>query len=116
MAAIPWPSSLPQEFHTAAGYTQQPRDNAIREQMEVGPPKLRRRATVQVVDVQASMYMTDDQHRVFTELYEGSLAHGTRAFAMVSPDGILREYFIEAVTYTLNDPWWRLDFSLMYIA
>jgi len=117
MAAAPWPVNLPASFE-AEGYAVRPRENVIREQMDVGPPKTRRRASVAVVDVTGEFKMTSQQKVQFDAFYRGVLFHGTRPFAMRDPDGVLREYFVQSVAYVQGAdiwPYWRVQLELWYI-
>lgn len=117
MAGAPWPAGLPQCF-SLEGYSIQPRENVIREQMDVGPPKVRRRASVAVVDVTGEFKMTAQQRLQFDAFYRGVLFHGTRPFVMRDPDGVLREYYVQSVSYSKGrdtHPLWRVQLQLWYI-
>ena len=115
MAAIPWPPDLPQCF-LRSSYAIAPKDNVLREPMEVGPPKQRRRSTVQVVEVRASMWMTGSQRRNFMVFYRKVLQEGTVAFALDDPDGYTQQYTMNAPpTLAPDGLGWRVDMSLQYI-
>ncbi|MEO8466237.1 MAG: hypothetical protein ABI640_12910 [Gammaproteobacteria bacterium] len=114
--AIPWAPDLPQKF-LRAGYQIEPIDNVIRESMEVGPPKIRRRSTVQVNKINAAMSMTNEQRRSFESFYRVVLFEGTIAFALDDPDGITREFFIIAPPVIQPEGrGWRVDLQLQYTA
>lgn len=115
MAAVPWAPDLPQCFQRA-GYQIAPVDNVLRESMDVGPPKMRRRSSIQVVRVAAAMYMTSEQHRSFRAFYYDVLSEGTVAFALDDPDGVSHEFnIIEPPTAQPSGVGWMVNFSLQYI-
>ncbi len=103
MTAVAWPASLPDDF-LDAGYTESPGENVLREEMDVGPSKTRRRATVKPVQVTGTIMMTRDQFKIWQDFYTDVLFHGTVPFAQRSLDGTLREmYVVERPTYSTVD-------------
>jgi len=114
MSAIPWAPDLPQRF-LQDGYSIAPVDNVIRETMDVGPPKLRRRSTIAVVRVTAAMRMTDSQRLTFNDFFRQVLFEGTIPFALDDPDGVSREYFVIAQPQMIReDLYWRVALQLEY--
>jgi hypothetical protein len=112
---VPWAMDLPQCF-LRASYAIQPVDNVIREPMEVGPPKQRRRSTVQVVHVAASMHFTATQRLSFLVYFRKVLLDGTIPFALPDPDGIIQHYTMTAPpTLAPEGRGWRCDMALQYI-
>ncbi len=114
MSTVPWGPDLPQCF-LRAGYTIQPQDNVLREQMDVGPPKARARSTVQNVEVKAAMRMDNEQRRSFLVYYNKVIRFGTIAFALDDPDGVTREYFMTGPPSLVPEGLgWRCDMQLRY--
>ena len=114
---VPWPPALPQSFEID-GYSVRPNENVIREEMEVGPPKTRRRASVSTVDVTAELKLTESQRAYFDGFYKNVLFHGTRAFRMRDPGGVLRDYFVQSVAYVQGGdvwPFWRAQITMRYV-
>jgi hypothetical protein len=91
---VAWPGTLPARF-LKAGYRETPRDNVIREEMDVGPSKDRRRATVTPVSVRAQMILTQAQASTFEAYFRTTLLSGTVAFDMPDLLGTTREMFIK---------------------
>ena len=117
MAAVLWPTALPQSFEIE-GYSIRPSENVIREQMEVGPPKTRRRASVSTVAVAAELKLTESQREFFDAFYKNVLFHGTRAFKMRDTGGTFREYFVQSVAYVTGQdvwPYWRCQLQMEYV-
>jgi hypothetical protein len=115
--AVVWPAALPQSFEID-GYSIQPSDNVIREQMEVGPAKTRRRASVSTVQVSAELKLSETQRGYFDGFYKNVLFHGTNAFRMRDPGGTLRDYFIMSVSYAQGQdiwPFWRAQLQMFYV-
>ena len=90
---VAWPGSLPARF-LKRGYSETPGDNVLREEMDVGPRKSRRRSTVTPVQVSAQMILTAAQHVTFDDYYLNTLFEGTVAFDMPDIRGTVREMFI----------------------
>lgn len=116
--AVVWPSTLPAQFHID-GYSESPKDNVITEEMEVGPPKVRRRASVSTVEVTAQMLLTLAQKEYFQGFYRNVLFSGTIPFKKRDDHGVLREFY--ARSYSLVQdmsvaPYWRCTLQLWYVA
>ncbi len=115
---VQWPAALPQTFRVD-GASIEPQENVIRETMDVGPPKTRRRASVSWVRATNEMLLTDAQRRFFHAFYRTTLFHGTRPFQKRDDDGVLRDYFMFAPPRYSQDmsiwPYWRCQLSLEYI-
>jgi hypothetical protein len=115
VSTVPWAPDLPQCF-LRESYQLQPTDNVLREEMEIGPPKQRRRSTVQVVHVQASMQFTAEQRRNFLIYYRKVILEGTVAFALEDPDGIVQHYTMTAPpSLAPQGTGWRCAMALQYI-
>lgn len=104
MTAVAWPASLPK--FRLDGYAETVGENVLREEMDVGPNKTRRRATVVPVSVTGTVVMTKSQFATWQNFYTNVLFHGTVAFAMKSLDGTLRDMYVtEPPNYA---PWNQL--------
>lgn len=115
MATVPWAPDLPQCF-LRDSYAIQYADNVLREPMDVGPPKSRRRSTVQVVNVRASMQFTAAQRRSFSTYYRKVLLDGTVPFALDDPDGVVQHYTMTAPpSLAPVGLGWRCEMQLQYI-
>lgn len=113
MASVPWPADLPQQPLNEP-YARTLRDNVIREPMEVGPPKKRRRATVPVYEVDEVFLLTDAQRDVFWSLYNGVLGQGTVGVTRLTPENRLRDYFILQAAEARQELHWRLQLRCEY--
>lgn len=112
--AVPWPPDLPQCF-LRASYGIQPLDNVLRSEMDVGPPKMRRRSTLNVVQVSASMWFTQAQRRSFQIYYRTVILEGTVPFVLDDPDGISQQYYMAAPPSLVPEGLgWRCDMKLQY--
>lgn len=79
-----WPVGLPQtpEF---GSFSEQKQRNATSFTPEVGPPKMRKRATASGSQVTAKFRMTDAQVVTFNDFFENTLDDGTIAFDWAHP-------------------------------
>lgn len=74
-----WPASLPQD-PLAPEYSERGGGNVVRTQMDVGPPKLRRRYTGEITEYAIGLYLTQAQVATLETFYTTTLVHGTTAF------------------------------------
>ena len=81
---VAWPGSLPQS-PLIGGYQRQDGDMALRTAMDVGPAKLRKRATAVPDAVSFSMLMTKSQLTTLETFYENSLNGGTDVVDFTDP-------------------------------
>jgi hypothetical protein len=79
-----WPASLPQNLEIT-GLQESPPNLTIRTPMEVGPPKLRRRATAGVRPIQGRQLLTKTQVATLDTFYVTTLAGGSLPFDWVHP-------------------------------
>lgn len=78
-----WPASLPLPLMSGLSYA--PRDQGITTQMQVGPPKRRRRSSADVVDYAAPVQFTGAQVATFRTFFSTTLAGGTLPFDLPDP-------------------------------
>ena len=80
-----WPAVLPQ-VPLLDGFSCQPAVNGlIATEMDVGPPKVRRRFTTSSAAMQASWVLNDEQLDVFFDFFEIELADGALSFTAEHP-------------------------------
>ncbi len=109
-----WPASLPQA-PLLRGYSEQGQGNTIRTQMDVGPPKRRRRYTAELVQYQMMVLLTEAQLATFETFYTSTLSHGADAFDWVDHRaGTTLEYaFVGRPQYTpAGGGLWEVSFTL----
>lgn len=80
---IVWPSTLP-EYFFAHRYTETPRSQSIRSEVDVGLAQVRRRYTKEIYDINGSMRMSQDQLTIFDEWFDDILLGGTQTFIMTN--------------------------------
>ena len=69
----------------AVGLANTPAPNTIRTKMDVGPDKIRRRATTTVREVQIPSDMRGDQYQALLAFYETTLKSGSLPFTWEDP-------------------------------
>jgi len=84
--SISWPVSLPQ-YVEKDQYTESPPDARIRTQMDMGPPKVRRRFSAQVRPFQVVLTLDKEQLDTFDEFWRIGTAGGSLAFEFPNPRG-----------------------------
>ena len=89
MTILSWPPELPQKF-LIEGYSETPGDNVLREQMDVGPAKVRRRSTTAPVRISGQMLMTLEQLKRFRQFYRSETFDGTVPFLFADITGSIR--------------------------
>lgn len=78
-----WPSSLPQK--PLRGVSETRESNVIRSPVELGPAKLRRRYTVDIILFSVTLPMTKSEVDTFNAFYETTIDHGSLAFDWIHP-------------------------------
>lgn len=109
-----FPPAIEQCF-LIAGYMQQGESNVIRSGVEVGPAKLRRRYTMPIRNVKASMKLTTDELRIFDTFFHSVLMSGVKRFLFADPvSGTQKEYrFIDPPVYSpISEEFWSIEMSL----
>lgn len=84
MAAQTWPSGLP-DYVLQDGYSEQPPDLRVRTQMDVGTPKMRRRATAAPTPIDCRIELTESELETLETFYDTTLVAGTLRFDWVHP-------------------------------
>lgn len=84
MANPVWPGSLP-EYVLQSGYGEEKQDQALRQPMEGGASKTRRRFTARFDLIDIRLMMTNEQVTLFETFYEDTLKGGTLNFDWVHP-------------------------------
>lgn len=79
-----WPATLPQS-PSVDGYQEQFVDTTIHSQMDVGPPKIRRRTTAGVKKFSLTFDMTGAQVIILEEWFLDELAGGAVPFVFPDP-------------------------------
>lgn len=117
--SIVWPPELPQEQFGEISV--KPRRGFIETEMDVGPPKRRRRTQVSRVPTKLQMELRGSQLALFEEFYNETLAGGTLGFEWQSvvSDATKLFFFLDEPEWDLwianSDPderIWRSTFSL----
>jgi len=79
-----WPGCLP-DYILQDGFEEELPTNSIHTQMDVGPPKSRRRATSAPTPMHWRIYMTKSQTEVFDEFFNTTLEGGSLTFTKDHP-------------------------------
>lgn len=80
----PWPSTL-QPLLNEENFGLTWDDNILRTDMEVGPPKVRRRSTTNVDEFSCSIDLDLNQYSIFENFYKTSLNGGAKTFSFKHP-------------------------------
>lgn len=90
MALVPYKTGLPTCAQT---WNEQDNPNVISTQMEVGPPKVRRRSTLRNRVVNVGWTLNADLYQQFIEFYETDTLQGINTFEFPHPiTGDMQEY------------------------
>ena len=82
-----WPGTLPGfDKMLADGYEAVMVDNIIATEMDVGPPKIRRRSSAGVEPISGSMRMTATQLATFKTFYNTTINYGADEFDATHPE------------------------------
>ena len=79
-----WPATLP-SYVLVEGYSEMPPVNSIRTQMDVGPPKVRRRSTAAPRPITCKQHMTKTQVAILDTFYVTTLSSGVDPFDWTHP-------------------------------
>lgn len=97
-----WPLSLP-AAPLRGSWSETLEDDVIAFRPEVGPPKLRRRATSSWSTAQAGFVMTAAQVSQFLDFYRNIVANGSLPFTFMHPvEGVAATWTFEAAPQ-IND-------------
>jgi len=98
-----WPATLPPRL-LVDNYQEQPPDTVLRTEMDVGPPKLRRRTTAGLRPVIGRLYCTKAQIAALDTFYVTTCASGSLAFDWTHPrTGLSASYLFR------KPPIWRAE-------
>ena len=84
MASITWPATLPQDF-LVQSYSESPPDNLIRQSMDVGPPKVRRRQTAAPRIIRAAQNLSSTELGYLETFYVTTSYSGALAMDLPHP-------------------------------
>lgn len=79
-----WPGTLPPRL-LVSNYQEQPPDIVLRTEMDVGPPKLRRRTTAGIRPVIGRIFCTKAQVATLDTFYVTTCASGSLSFDWTHP-------------------------------
>lgn len=115
MANPVWPLTLPQA-PLAGSYSETGDGNVVRSAPELGPPKVRKRYSRELVTYQISLILTDAQRAAFLTFYSGAAQGGAQWFDWIDfATQALQSYrFVPPrPTFSLvKVGTWRADFQL----
>lgn len=106
-----WPSEL---IVTRDSYSESPPDRAIRSPMDVGPQKVRRRASSAVRPIGLKLFLTDDLLDTFDDFFNDN---DTLVFDFIDPrtGDSKRARFTGAPSYNLNETMWEVSIKMEYL-
>ena len=84
MATATWPATLPSSF-LLDGFVETAPDNVIASEMEVGPPKTRRRSSAAVRRISGTLILTSTQLGVHDTFFTDTLYDGANPFDWADP-------------------------------
>jgi len=84
MAIPPWPTSLPQR-PLSDGFSETPPNLLVRSATDIGPAKVRRRATVGVSRLKAAFRLSPAQLTTFRSFFASDLQGGALSFSWTHP-------------------------------
>jgi hypothetical protein len=79
-----WPATVPDTL-SVSEYRESPPDNLLRQGMDVGPPKVRRRTTANVRPISGKIIMTTTELAAFDTFFTSTLASGSLTFNFDHP-------------------------------
>jgi hypothetical protein len=80
---VAWPATLPQSPFLAVREARQPA--VVRSAMDAGPPKVRRRYTAAVRNLDVAMFLDGTQKATFDTFFNTTLAEGSLPFDWTDP-------------------------------
>lgn len=87
-----WPSTLPQ-IPSASGYRESPGEQSIRSNVDVGPPKLRRRTTAAFDRISCQFDLNKTQADDLDTFYETTLQGGSDQWDWTHPRKLTTRQF-----------------------
>lgn len=81
---VSWPTTLPQEL-IEDGFEETMQSLIISTDMEVGPPKTRKRLTASFTPIKGSIIVTKDQRAIFLTFFHSTIAGGAIKFTWKHP-------------------------------
>ena len=115
MAAISWPSGLPDK-PLQEGYSEKGPKMIVETQMDAGPPKARTRFTAAARKVTMRFFMTNTQKLQFDDFYVNTLGGGALRFNFTDPsDGEVYEWRVSGgePEYTPSGPNWVVNVPML---
>jgi len=113
-----WPTSLPDTF-LLEGFSMTSADNVIRQDMGVGPPKMRRRSTAAIEPFSGRIVVNDNdspsQLVTFNTFYKTTISGGAVSFTWAHPEtGASASIIFTAppVKSPIGGGYWNIDMSL----
>lgn len=79
-----WPTTLPPEL-PEDGFSLTVADNLIRSNMDIGPPKVRRRTSSNITKVEGTLLLSNTELATFEAFYITTLSYGALQFDWVHP-------------------------------
>jgi hypothetical protein len=110
-----WPGTLPTfQDILAESYQASMPDNVIITDMEVGPPKARRRGTAAIEPFSGTLRMTSAQLATFKTFYESTIFYGALKFDATHPEtsAAVSMIFMGQPQKAPAGPDWLLSFSV----
>ena len=114
---VAWPGSLPQS-PLLEGFSEQGEEQSLRTTMDVGPDKLRKRASAVPTVVKFNMIMDETQRGTLENFYDSTLNGGSLDFTFTDPLSntqrqfrFIRRHTIRPIavdTYLVSFEWERL--------
>jgi len=115
MAAINWPSTLPQTFQEGS-YREDMEDSTIRDEFDTGPAGVRSRNTAAPYTIRGAMFMTTAQWEILKDFVRTDLLRMTQAFGFpeqgASAPGTLLVRFSAAPSRSPALPDWLVSLEL----
>lgn len=111
---VDWPNTLPQS-PLLDGYTEKTKDNTLRSQNDIGPPKMRPRSTAYTDDISVRFIITTTQKGYLDTFYKTTLRGGALTYQWQGPtDSSPKTYSMTAPEYSpLTGAKWMVAFQVM---
>jgi len=113
MTVAAWPVTIPDTL-LRSGYSQSCANVSIRTEMDVGPAKVRRRATAGVQPVQGQIELTTAQLGYLRTFYNTTLLGGSLRFSWKDPitEASAELRFVEPPSWTAIGIDWQVSLKL----